>query len=107
MVPVNITETIREDGSKVYDAYQIFTPVLTKHELEKAFGDLKDLYPQDFKNAEFYPIRQKRNQLIMETDWWVLPDQTPTTEQLNYREALRNLPQSYENADDVIFPNKL
>lgn len=106
LVPVNIIETLTEEGNKIYDAYQIFVPVLTEHELTKAFGELKELYPDDFKNAEFYHIREKRDQLIAETDWWVLPDKTPTQEQLEYRQLLRDLPQSYENADDVVFPVK-
>lgn len=106
LVPVNIIETLMEDGNKIYDAYQIFVPVLIEHELTKAFGELKELYPDDFKNAEFYHIREKRDQLIAETDWWVLPDKTPTQEQLEYRQLLRDLPQSYENADDVVFPAK-
>ena len=36
-------------------------------------------------------IRLKRNQLLSETDWWVLPDRTATAEQLAYRQALRDL----------------
>jgi hypothetical protein len=111
LVPTNITETVREDGSISYDAYQIFVPVLTKHELEKAFGNLKDLYPEDFKNAEFYHIRQKRDQLIAETDWLItkakeLGTNIPATLK-DYRQALRDLPNVYESADDVVFPVKL
>lgn len=109
-IPVNITETTLEDGTIVYDAYQVFSPVLTKHELEKAFGDLKDLYPEDFKNAEFYHIRQKRDQLIAETDWLITKskenDEEISIELKNYRQALRDLPQTYENADDVVWPVK-
>ena len=37
-------------------------------------------------------LRVERDRLIAETDWWVLPDRTPTDEQLAYRQALRNLP---------------
>lgn len=37
-------------------------------------------------------LREKRNQLLAATDWWVLPDRTPTQAQLDYREALRDLP---------------
>lgn len=107
LIPVNITETTDEmSGNKLYSAYQIFAPVLTEHELTKAFGDLKDLYPEDFKNAAFYHIRQKRDQLIAETDWWVLPDRTPTKEQIDYRQALRDIPKLYESPDVVIWPIK-
>lgn len=38
-------------------------------------------------------LRQQRNQLLSNTDWWVLPDRTVTQAQLDYRQALRDLPQ--------------
>ena len=37
-------------------------------------------------------LRVERNQLLASTDWWVLPDRTPTQAQLDYRQALRDLP---------------
>lgn len=46
----------------------------------------------------FLILRSKRNKLLLETDWWVLPDRTPTQAQLDYREALRNLPANSPNA---------
>ena len=41
-------------------------------------------------------LREERDIRIAETDWWVLPDRTPTQEQLNYRQALRDLPSTAE-----------
>jgi hypothetical protein len=38
--------------------------------------------------------RAERDSLIAQTDWWVLPDRTPTQAQLDYRQALRDLPAS-------------
>lgn len=38
--------------------------------------------------------RSQRDSLIVKTDWWVLPDRTPTQAQLDYRQALRDLPAS-------------
>lgn len=37
-------------------------------------------------------LRLQRDQLLSETDWWCVSDRTPTPEQLNYRQALRDLP---------------
>jgi hypothetical protein len=37
-------------------------------------------------------LRFQRNRLLAQTDWWVLPDRTPTQAQLDYRQALRDLP---------------
>lgn len=39
-------------------------------------------------------LRFERNQLLQQTDWWVLPDRTATQAQLDYRQALRDLPQN-------------
>lgn len=36
-------------------------------------------------------IRNVRNAFLFETDWWVVTDQTPTQEQLAYRQALRDI----------------
>jgi len=37
-------------------------------------------------------LRDRRNLLLQQTDWWVLPDRTATPAQLAYRQALRDLP---------------
>ena len=39
-------------------------------------------------------MRQERNQLLAKTDWWCCSDQTPTKDQLDYRKALRDLPEN-------------
>ncbi len=50
---------------------------------------------QELKLAEpMRLLRQQRNQLLSVTDWWVLPDRTATQAQLDYRQALRDLPQN-------------
>ena len=37
-------------------------------------------------------LRIERNKKIAETDWRMLPDQTPSDDWVNYRQALRDLP---------------
>ena len=39
-------------------------------------------------------LRIERNKKIALTDWRVLPDQSPTDDWINYRQALRDLPAS-------------
>ena len=39
-------------------------------------------------------LRIERNKKIAETDWRMLPDQTPSDDWRNYRQALRDLPAS-------------
>ena len=41
-------------------------------------------------------LRVERDRLLQRTDWWVLPDRTPTQAQLDYRKALRDLPATQE-----------
>lgn len=51
-------------------------------------------------------LRMHRNSKLAETDWWVLPDRTATDEQLAYRQALRDITDTYTSLDDVVWPEK-
>jgi RecB family exonuclease len=51
-------------------------------------------------------LRAERNRLIAETDWWALSDVTMTAEQTAYRQALRDITDSYSSLDDVVWPTK-
>ena len=57
-------------------------------------------------DEKWYDIREKRNKLLAETDFYALSDVTMTTEMSNYRQALRDLPSTTSNPDDVVFPTK-
>ena len=49
----------------------------------------------ELDNAEAMRLlRIERNKKIAETDWRMLPDQTPSDDWINYRQALRDLPAS-------------
>ena len=60
-------------------------PKPTRAQVEAKIEELKAAEPMRL-------LRRERDRLIAETDWWVLPDRTPSDEQLAYRQALRNLP---------------
>ena len=55
-------------------------------------------------------IREKRNELVKEVDWTqgtdVDLDKTKQLEFMAYRQELRNLPQTYDDPDDVVWPDK-
>lgn len=52
-------------------------------------------------------LRAKRNKLLQETDWWELPSQAPmSAERETYRQALRDITDTYTSLDDVIWPTK-
>lgn len=58
---------------------------ITKDELNTKIAELQAAEPMRL-------LRQQRDRLVSETDWWVLPDRTATQAQLDYRQALRDLP---------------
>jgi hypothetical protein len=52
-------------------------------------------------------LRAERNQRLANTDWWVMPDRTATQAQLDYRQALRDITDTYTSLDDVVWPTEL
>jgi len=62
----------------------------------------------DFPVDNWLPIREKRDARLAQCDWTQLLDAALTLEQRaawsEYRQALRDLPQAFENPEDVIFP---
>jgi len=51
-------------------------------------------------------LREKRNTLLAETDWWASSDLTMTDAQTAYRQALRDITNTYTSLDDVVWPTK-
>jgi hypothetical protein len=52
-------------------------------------------------NVEWSYVRQMRNEVLSQTDWRFMSDQTPSQEWIDYRQFLRDLPQNYESANDA------
>lgn len=48
----------------------------------------------------------KRNDLLAETDWWANSDRTMTQAQIDYRQALRDVPQQDGFPTDITWPTK-
>jgi len=53
----------------------------------------------------FY-LRQERDKLLKETDLWGLEDYPTTAEQTAYRQALRDITNTYTSLDEVVWPTK-
>lgn len=55
-------------------------------------------------------IRKYRDYLMSQTDWTQLADAQLTAEQkqayADYRQALRDIPQTYPDPDNVVWPDK-
>jgi len=75
---------------------------LSPEEIAEAEAWMRDVEP----GLILQRFKEKRNSLLAETDWWVLPDRTPTQEQLAYRQALRDLPANTEDLANPVWPTK-
>lgn len=51
-------------------------------------------------------LRAERDQLLAETDYLALSDNTLSAEMTTYRQALRDITNSYTSLDDVVWPTK-
>lgn len=69
-------------------------PKPSKQELDAKVAELRAAEPMRL-------LREERDRLIAETDWWTVSDRTITQEQLAYRQALRDLP---DTATPVLDP---
>jgi len=49
-------------------------------------------------------LRAERNQRLANTDWWASSDLTMTQDQIDYRQALRDITDTYTSLDDVVWP---
>ena len=51
-------------------------------------------------------LREQRDRLLAETDWWASSDRTMTAEQTAYRQALRDLPATTTDPESPVWPVK-
>ena len=83
-----------------------------QHRLVCEWDDDKGTFPTaDEMNAAVVKgnwdrVRQERNKLLAETDFYALSDVTMSDSMTTYRQALRDLPASVENSEDVVWPEK-
>ena len=56
--------------------------------------------------ANMMALRAERNQRLANTDWWASSDLTMTEAQTAYRQALRDITETYSSLDDVVWPEE-
>lgn len=49
-------------------------------------------------------LRSERDTKLVETDWWGVSDRTMTQEQIEYRQALRDITETYSSMEEVVWP---
>ena len=57
----------------------------TEQAIAQKANELEAAYPMVL-------LREERDKKLAETDWWAMSDRTMTSEQKNYRQALRAIP---------------
>jgi len=65
--------------------------------------------PEDFARVEakaWSDLREKRNILLVETDFYALSDVTMSSNMGTYRQTLRDLPANTSDPTDVTWPTK-
>ena len=71
---------------------------------EHLHEDIADLVEEKRKEFILEDLRAERNRLITQTDWWANSDLTMTQEQMDYRQALRDITETYSSLEEVIWP---
>ena len=51
-------------------------------------------------------VRERRDILLAETDWWASSDRTMTQAEIDYRQALRDVPAQAGFPDNITWPTK-
>jgi hypothetical protein len=65
------------------------------------------IYPDPERRTIRIELRKQRDMKIKETDWWALKDNPEMTDaQITYRQALRDITDTYDSIDDVVWPTK-
>lgn len=81
---------------------EVTTVPLTAEEIAEREAYARDVLPLEQLKA----LRTRRNQLLAETDYLALSDQTMTAEMQAYRQALRDLPANTVDPANPVFPIK-
>lgn len=69
-----------------------------------ANGDTESYTIEEIDDAK--SVRDERNTLLAETDWWAVSDRTMTQAETDYRQALRDVPQQEGFPVNITWPTK-
>ena len=79
---------------------------LTDEEINQRNAE-REAYERDvLPGLQLEQLRQRRNQLLTETDYLALADSTLTDEMRSYRQALRDLPANTVDPANPVWPVK-
>ena len=101
---INAEAVIVIEGTGVYGT--------SSHKLTCEWDDDKGAFPTaDEMNAAVVKgnwdrVREERNKLLAASDFYPLSDVIMSDAMATYRQALRDLPASVENSEDVVWPEQ-
>jgi len=74
--------------------------------LECTWEEIKTKYDELVSQLPLEQLRAERNRLLAASDWSQFPDVPDATRTLwqPYRQALRDITETYNNLDDVVWP---
>jgi len=75
-------------------------------EEEAQWDAMEAAYAESLPALQIANLRQVRDAKLSETDWWASSDLTMTAEQTAYRQALRDITNTYQSLDTVVWPSK-
>jgi len=63
------------------------------------------------RQLDWIPFREQRDKLLRESDWTQISDYSLVTEEekvlwAEYRQELRDLPETYPNSEDIVWPSQ-
>lgn len=73
---------------------------------EQEVGPVIEITAEEITQANLDTLRYYRDKKLAETDWWANSDLTMTTEQIAYRQALRDITNTYNSLETVVWPTK-
>lgn len=60
-----------------------------------------DLVEETFRDVTWEQVRSERNRALKDSDWTAMKDRTMVQAWKDYRQALRDLPQVHDSANDA------
>lgn len=101
----NVDHIIQDETTGEHIAYAADGSIITFTDAELAALNAK---ATELNNAGLlHFLREERNRKLAETDHWMLSDTATVTQaQLDYRQALRDITDTYTSVDDVVWPTK-
>lgn len=115
----NLSWVLRGEPTNAYDFNTMFTVVIGEDDNGSA---IESSEPEDWDGLTWEKVetelgqlrlaeplkllREERNRRLAETDWWASSDLTMSDERRDYRQALRDITNTYTSLDDVVWPVK-